>query len=356
MIAKIDLKNLSEIELESYFEKKGEPKFRAQQLIRWLYKEKVSSFHEMTNFSKSVREALEKEAYMSRFFLKQKKISQDGTLKFLFELEDEETIETVLMPYEDRNTLCISTQVGCRMGCTFCLTAKQGLKRQLKASEILNQVIEVEKLLKSGEVKLPSFSKKDKITNVVMMGMGEAFDNFDNVLQAIHFMTKDIALELAPKRVTVSTSGLVPKIKELGEKTKVNLAVSLNASHNKTRSEIMPVNKPYPIEKLIQETKKFSSQYKQRKVMLEYVMMKDVNDTENDALELVKLLKGSNLKVNLIPFNEHSELSFKQSSLDRLQQFQDILHRNKVFSFIRWSKGRDVSAACGQLRSDVIKQ
>lgn len=340
---KIDFKNLSPDEIASYFESKGEPKYRSSQLIEWLFQKKISAFSEITNFPKALIAQLEETGYISALSVKSVQESQDGTRKFLFQLEDGETIETVLMPHKERLTLCISTQVGCRMGCRFCLTAKQSLIRQLKASEILNQIIEVQKMAPR------------KITNIVMMGMGEPLDNFENVVQAIDYICSPKALEFAPRRVTVSTSGLASKIEELGKRTKVNLAISLNASNNKTRTDIMPVNKPFPIEKLIEVTKKFYSMNKRGKVMFEYVLLKGVNDSQKDALKLAQYLKGTPFKVNLIPFNEHSELAYKQPSSEGITQFQDILRQNKVFSFVRWSKGRDISAACGQLRSLMIQ-
>ncbi|HLD73287.1 MAG TPA: 23S rRNA (adenine(2503)-C(2))-methyltransferase RlmN [Bdellovibrionota bacterium] len=352
----IDFKNLKPEELNSYFVSLGENKFRSQQLIEWMFKKRVSSFDDMSNFSKTLREQLKKDGYLSGLKLVTTQSSQDETRKFLFELEDCETVETVLMPHRSsegggRMTLCVSTQVGCRMGCKFCLTASQGLVRHLKCSEILNQISEVQELLESGILKETPFEDLEKITNIVMMGMGEPLDNFDNVLRALGYITGDRAFEIPAKRVTVSTSGLVTKIEELGQKSNVNLAISLNASTNPTRSEIMPINKPYPIEKLMDVTKKFYTENKRRKIMFEYVLLKDVNDSEQDAHQLAKHLRGTAFKVNLIPFNEHPKLPYKQPSQERIEKFQDILKKNKIFSFIRWSKGRDISAACGQLRS-----
>ena len=350
---KTDFKNLSLEELESYFEGLGENAFRSKQLMEWMFKKRISSFDEMSNFSKTLREQLKKDGYLSGLKLVTTQTSQDETRKFLFELEDGETVETVLMPHLERLTLCVSTQVGCRMGCKFCLTASQGLVRHLKCSEILNQIIEAQALLDGGIFKETPFEDLEKITNLVMMGMGEPLDNFDNVLRALGYITADLGFEIPAKRVTVSTSGLVTKIEELGQKSNVNLAISLNASTNPTRSEIMPINKPYPIEKLMDVTKKFYTENKRRKIMFEYVLLKDVNDTEQDAHRLAKQLRGTAFKVNLIPFNEHPKLPYKQPSAETIEKFQDILKKNKIFSFIRWSKGRDISAACGQLRSPL---
>src|SRR3989338_3903553 len=271
---KTDFKNLSLEELESYFEGLGENGFRSKQLMEWMFKKRVSSFDEMSNFTKTLREQLKKDGYLSGLKLVTIQTSQDETRKFLFELEDGETVETVLMPHLERLTLCVSTQVGCRMGCKFCLTASQGLVRHLKCSEILNQIIESQALLDGGIFKETPFENLEKITNLVMMGMGEPLDNFDNVLRALGYITADLGFEIPAKRVTVSTSGLVTKIEELGQKSNVNLAISLNASTNPTRSEIMPINKPYPIEKLMDVTKKFYTENKRRKIMFEYVLLK----------------------------------------------------------------------------------
>ncbi|MBI2026863.1 MAG: 23S rRNA (adenine(2503)-C(2))-methyltransferase RlmN [Deltaproteobacteria bacterium] len=345
---KVDCKNLSLTELENLFSGWGEPPFRATQLLQWIYKKKVHHFNEMSNFSYELRQKLSAFAYLSSLKTKKIQTSSDGTQKFLFELEDGETIETVLMPHRGRNTVCISTQVGCRMKCKFCLTAKQGLIRHLKVSEILNQLLEVQLSLRVASC---APWQSNRITNVVMMGMGEPLDNFTNVISALELMTHPHGLELAPRRITVSTVGLAHKIAEFGKKTNVNLALSLNASSNEVRTSLMPMNKAYPIERLLEEIRSLYKNNKKRKIMLEYILMDGITDSDEDAYRLVKLLKGFPFKINLIPFNSHSDLTYREPPLERIDRFQEILKTHDIFSFIRWSKGRDVSAACGQLRS-----
>jgi 23S rRNA (adenine2503-C2)-methyltransferase len=264
--------------------------------------------------------------------------SHDGTEKFLFGLEDGETIESVLIPDEERLTLCISSQVGCAMGCVFCLTGKSGLKRNLGPHEIIDQVISVNRMI------LPR-----RITNIVLMGMGEPLANFDNVVEALRRMTG--VMVISPRRITLSTAGIVPRIAELGQLgLKVNLAISLNATTDSVRDVIMPINKTYPIKAVLDTCRKLPLQ-QTRKITFEYVMLKDINDSTADAKRLVRLLHGIQSKINLIPFNPYSDCEYERPDDIAVLRFQEILAKAEVTVIIRKSKGRDILAACGQLKA-----
>lgn len=267
-----------------------------------------------------------------------RRTSSDGTGKFLFGLDDGESIESVLIPDDDRLTLCISSQAGCAMGCRFCLTGRMGLKRNLRAHEIADQVISACRLIAPA-----------KITNVVFMGMGEPLANFDHVAEALWRITE--LMRISPRRITVSTSGVAPKIPELGEKAPaVNLAVSLNATTDTVRSRLMPVNKAYPLRVLLDACRAFPLPAR-RRITFEYVLLGGVNDTPEDAKRLAKLLKGIPSKVNLIPFNPYQEAEFGRPDDRRVLEFQDILVAAHITALIRKSKGRDILAACGQLKA-----
>lgn len=335
---KINLKALSKQEVESFIKESGLPAFRAKQLIHWIYERYARSIQDITEFSKDLRDALSDKAYISNHVLLDRQISKDGTEKFLFELEDKVTIESVLIPEEDRITLCISSQAGCALGCVFCLTGELGLKRNLKAHEILDQIINVSRLI------LPR-----RITNIVFMGMGEPLSNFENVVDALWRITG--LMKISPRRITVSTAGIVPKIKELAEKAPmVNLAISLNATTDKVRNYIMPVNKMYPLKKLLDACREFPIPPR-RRITFEYVMLKGINDTLEDAKRLVNLLKGIPSKVNLIPFNPFENCEFKRPDDEAVLRFQQILVDGNVIALIRKSKGQDILAACGQLKA-----
>jgi 23S rRNA (adenine2503-C2)-methyltransferase len=339
MVKRINLKSLSKDGLSSFVEDIGLPRFRAGQLIRWIYQNYASDIVGITEFSKELRSALAVQAYISDLKLARRLKSSDGTEKFLFSLEDGETIESVLIPDDARLTLCISSQVGCAMGCTFCLTGKLGLIRNLKAFEIVDQVIAVNRLI------LPR-----KITNIVLMGMGEPLANLHEVADALWRITEYIGI--SKRRITLSTAGLVPGIALLADKApEVNLAVSLNASSDKVRDEIMPVNKRHPLKSLIDACRKFPLG-PQRKITFEYVLIGGVNDSVGDAVRLAKLVKGLRCKVNLIPLNPHAGSGLKRPSDTVVREFQKALASNHLTAFIRESKGQDILAACGQLRAD----
>jgi 23S rRNA (adenine2503-C2)-methyltransferase len=338
-MARIDLKSLSVDEISSFMKDAGLPAFRARQLMHWIYERYAQSIDDITELSKKLRQDLSQRAYLSNLSLLNRKTSKDGTEKFLFGLDDGESIESVLIPDEDRLTLCISTQVGCAMGCIFCLTGKLGLKRNLKHHEIIDQVINVNRLI------IPA-----RITNIVLMGMGEPLANFDNVIEAINRITG--YMKISPRRITLSTSGLPPKIAELGKRAlKINLAISLNATTDVARNVIMPVNKTYPIRTLLDACRRFPLP-PGRRITFEYVLLKGLNDTPEDAHRLVRLLKKIPSKINLIPFNAYSGCEFEKPDEKAITLFQDILLDAKMTVFVRKSKGQDILAACGQLKAD----
>ncbi len=335
---KIDLKSLSKDDVESFIKDAGLPSFRSRQILHWIYERYAQSLEEMTELSKKLREELAERAYISNLTLLNRLTSHDGTEKFLFGLEDGETIESVLIPDEERLTLCISSQVGCAMGCVFCLTGKSGLKRNLGPHEIIDQVISVNRMT------LPR-----RITNIVLMGMGEPLANFDNVVEALRRMTG--VMVISPRRITLSTAGIVPRIAELGQLgLKVNLAISLNATTDSVRDVIMPINKTYPIKAVLDTCRKLPLQ-QTRKITFEYVMLKDINDSTADAKRLVRLLHGLQSKINLIPFNPYSDCEYERPDDIAVLRFQEILAKAEVTVIIRKSKGWDILAACGQLKA-----
>ncbi|MCL5024848.1 MAG: 23S rRNA (adenine(2503)-C(2))-methyltransferase RlmN [Nitrospirae bacterium] len=335
---KTDLKALSQPGLESFVRETGLPEFRARQLLHWIYEKRVRSIDEITELSKGLRQDLSGKAYISSLELLRRERSEDGTVKFLFGLEDGESIESVLIPDHSRLTLCISSQTGCAMKCRFCLTGKLKRKRNLKAHEIVDQVISVSRLM-----------DPQKITNIVFMGMGEPLDNFGEVTDALGRMTE--LMKISKRRITLSTSGIVPKILELARTApRVNLAVSLNATTDEVRDRIMPVNRKYPLGTLLDACRRFPLE-PGRRITFEYVMLEGINDTEEDAKRLAKLLRGIPSKVNLIPFNEHEGSGFTRPSDERIGRFQQILLERNLTALIRKSKGRDIRAACGQLKA-----
>jgi len=336
---KVNIKQLKDRELIYFIKDIGEQPYRAKQIINWLYKKSVSSFDEMTDLSKDLREELNRRAFISNPKPLKILVSRDGTKKFLLGLDDGETIESVLIPEEDRNTLCISSQVGCKRACRFCITGRLGLRRNLRAFEIVDQVITVERLLKD-----------IKITNIVLMGMGEPLDNLDEVLDALQKMREYMGF--SKRRITLSTAGVIPGIRRLAEeRIDVNLAISLNATTDEIRSKIMPINKEYPLKSLIKTCKDFPLSGR-RRMTFEYVMLDGVNDSTEDALRLLGLLKGIRAKVNLIPYNPMLQDLFKRPSEKKVVIFQKILKDRGITTIIRKSKGLDIKAACGQLKAD----
>jgi 23S rRNA (adenine2503-C2)-methyltransferase len=338
MINKTNLKSLSKDELAAFVGAMGLPRYRAQQLFHWIYERHASSTDEITEFSMELRNTLRDVAYISNLALVKKLTSQDRTEKFLFALEDGNTIECVLIHDEERITLCISSQVGCAMGCSFCLTGKSGFVRNLKSFEIVDQITAVNKLI-----------RPERISNIVLMGMGEPLMNFDEVVDALWRIVDFIGV--SKRKITISTAGIVSKLRLFAEKApEVNLAISLNATTDETRNELMPVNKTYPISSLIAACKKYPLQ-PTRKITFEYVLIEGINDSVEDAARLVHLLKGLRCKVNLIPLNVDMENGLRRSLDSKILAFQNILQNNRIRALIRESKGQDILAACGQLRA-----
>ncbi len=326
-------------ELEKYFEEKKEGKFKATQVFEWLYKKRIKSFDDMRNVSKKTIDDLKKDFSIEPLKLLVKKTDVDVS-KYLFELHDSNRIEAVLMNHDYGNSLCISTQVGCNMGCHFCESGRLKKVRNLESSEMVRQVLMVEE------------ESNIRISHIVLMGIGEPFDNYDNVISFIDIVNTPKGIDIGSRHITVSTSGIVPKIEEFMNYDKqVNLAISLHAPNNKIRSSIMEINKAYPIEKLISVVKKYIDKTN-RRVTFEYIMLKDVNDTVECAKELSELLKGINCYVNLIPYNETSHIEYKKSSKEQIMKFYDTLKKNGINVTIRREFGSKVNAACGQLRSN----
>ncbi len=342
----VDLKNLDQQQLIQFVESLGQPSFRGRQILSWLYKPGITDFSQMTDLAKEFRAALNKHAFISRFENPLCETSQDGSVKFAFKLDDNKIIESVLIPEEDRNTLCVSSQVGCAMGCQFCLTGDMGFLRNLNSAEIVNQVCAVRDWMLE--------HNKGSLTNIVFMGMGEPLANLDNLLTALSILTEQRACNFASRRVTVSTCGLVPQMLELGSKTDVNLAVSLHATDDETRSSLMPINNKYPLETLLESCRTFPMKRRQR-VMFEYTLLEGINDSEKNALELAKILSDIPCKINLLAMNSSSESPFRSPKRNVILKFQKILRNKDYTVFIRQSRGADISAACGQLATKLHK-
>ncbi|ADY73336.1 Ribosomal RNA large subunit methyltransferase N [Desulfurobacterium thermolithotrophum DSM 11699] len=337
----VEIKNLNFEELQNFVQSLGFENYRAKQIAQWIYKKRVKSFDEMTNISKAARKVLSENAKIDVLKLVKVEKSMDGTKKYLFELEDGNRVESVFIPEKDWNTLCVSTQVGCPVGCKFCLTAKDGFTRNLTAAEIVDQYIHVQRDV--GEDK--------RISNVVFMGMGEPFLNFENVKKAVEIMTDKNMLDLSTRKITISTVGVVPGIDRMAkEMNKVKLAISLHATTDEVREKIVPLNRKYPISEIMAALRRYPAD-NIRRIMIEYVMLEGVNDSVEDAKRLVKLVKGIPVKVNLIPFNSYPGAPFKPSSKEQTEKFQKVLWDHNIAAFIRDSRGQDISAACGMLRT-----
>ena len=330
-------------DLKEYFKNINEKEFKATQVYEWLYKKRVKSFDEMTNIKKEVIEKLKKDFSIEPLKILKKQIDTD-VCKYLFELSDNNKIEAVLMKHDYGNSICVSTQVGCNMSCAFCESGRLKKVRNLKSYEMVLQILEVEEDLNI------------RISHIVLMGIGEPFDNYENVMKFIDIINEPKGIDLGARHITVSTSGLVPKINEFANNPKqVNLAISLHAPNNEIRNKIMPINKAYPIEKLIESVKEYIKKTN-RRVTFEYIMIKDINDKVENAIELSKLLKGINCYVNLIPYNETSHIEYKKSEKEQILKFYDTLKKNNINVTIRKEFGKKVSAACGQLRSNYEEE
>ena len=340
----VDLKSLYLDELEDIIKEMGEPKFRGKQIFEWIHNKNVTSFEEMTNLSKSLREKLSENMFITKLEIVDKKVSSDGTQKYLFALEDGNVIESVLMRYSYGNAVCVSTQVGCRMGCAFCASTLNGLEKNLTAGEILSQIYEI------------SHDIGERISSVVLMGSGEPLDNYANVIRFIRLVNDKNGANIGQRHITLSTCGLADKIDVLKEEgLQITLAVSLHAPNDEIRNKTMPVSKKYDMDTLLEACKRYSDATK-RRVTFEYALIKGVNDSSENAKELASRLKGMLCHVNLIPVNDVKERDFIRSSEESIKNFAAILNGKMIETTIRRKLGSDINAACGQLRRGYISK
>ncbi|MBR5793691.1 MAG: 23S rRNA (adenine(2503)-C(2))-methyltransferase RlmN [Anaerotignum sp.] len=344
-MAKIDIKSMNINELENLLKDLGEPKFRAKQIFDWLHAKQVDSFEEMTNLSKGLREKLAETASINGVEIVRKLVSQiDGTRKYLFALSDGAIIESVLMKYEHGNTVCISTQVGCRMGCKFCASTLDGVERGLTAGEMLSQIYAIQK--DCGE----------RVHGTVLMGSGEPLDNYDNVVKFLRLINDPKGQNMGQRHITLSTCGLVDKMYDLAEEDlQITLAVSLHAPNDGIRTQTMPIAKVYSMDKLLQACRDYADKTK-RRITFEYALIHGVNDGDEHAWELVKKLRDMLCHVNLIPVNDVKERNYVKSTADRVKRFAGILNENGVETTVRRKLGSDIDAACGQLRRSHMKE
>ena len=344
----VNLLGMDRAALEVYFESIGEKKFRATQVMKWIHQLGVVDYQEMNNLSKDLRNQLSETSCVKNLEVAKDLLSKDGTRKWLLRLPDGNLIEAVFIPEDGRGTLCVSSQVGCALDCSFCSTGRRGFNRNLSTSEIISQVWLASHLLE--EEKKPG----RKITNVVMMGMGEPLLNFDNVVGAIRIMMDDFAYGLSKRRVTVSTAGVVPAMDRLGDTLDMRLAVSLHATNDELRNDLVPVNKKYPLKELMSACKRFIDKQNSRsRITFEYVLLDGVNDKPEHARELIKLLKGIPTLMNLIPFNPFEGSGYKTSSKQAIARFSEILHKSGMTTVVRKTRGEDIDAACGQLAGKI---
>ena len=341
------MKNIKDYNLDELKEELillGEKKYRAEQIFKWLYVDKVKEFDEMTNLSLELREKLKKEYTMCNFKILKKQESTDGTKKYLFDVLDGNAIETVLMQYHHGKTICVSSQIGCKMGCKFCASTGIQFVRSLTSGEIVEQILAVEQDI------------GDKVSNIVFMGIGEPFDNYDNVMNAIKIINNQKGLNIGARHISISTSGLVPMIyKFADEELQCTLSISLHATNDEKRSSMMPINNRYNIKELMDACKYYISKTNKR-ISFEYALAKDNNDNLEDAKELVKLLKGMLCHVNLIPINKIENGAYTKSSNENIIKFRDYLNENGIVATIRRELGSDIDAACGQLRRKNLKK
>lgn len=348
--AKPNLLNYDLATLEALFLKIGEKKFRAKQILKWVYHHGITDFSMMTNISNELRQYLIKNTTIKFPEVITKQQSNDGTIKWLIRVDSSNSVETVFIPEKERGTLCISSQAGCPLDCKFCSTSKQGFNRNLTTGEIIGQVWIANEMM--GYFK----HKKRIISNIVFMGMGEPLLNYDNLLKAINLLTDDLAFGISRKKVIVSTSGIIPKIEKLKDDSNVGLAISLHASNNKLRNTIVPINRSYPLKELLATCKRFVQKRDGEPIMIEYVMLDGVNDSIKDAYELVKCLNGISCKVNLIPFNRFPETDYNCSEAATIDSFRDVLIKSGIFTITRKTRGGDIDAACGQLVGNIMSK
>jgi len=349
------MKNISFLEKEDFLQeitKIVQKPFHSKQIWNWIYARGVKSFAEMSNISKEMREKLEENFSLNRPEISKDILSSDGTRKWLVKFSDCKEVEVVFIPEETRGTLCISSQVGCTLACKFCHTGTQMLVRNLEFHEIVAQVLIAKDLIRD-------WSKQNrKLTNIVFMGMGEPFFNYENVAKAVKILNDAEGLDFSNRKITISTSGLVPEILRCADELKTNLAISLHATNDKLRTEIMAINKKYPLKELLAACKTYNEKNPNQKITFEYVMLKGVNDQELHARELINLINRSNVnvKINLIPFNPWDGCEYGRTDIEQILKFQTILKNSEVISPIRKTRGDDVLAACGQLKSDSERQ
>ena len=336
-----DIRSLSFPELLGYLDGCGEKPFRATQIFDWIYKKNATSFEEMKNLSKDLRERLSNDFIFEQLQIADQQISEDGTTKFLFSLEDGEKVETVLIPTKTRTTVCVSTQAGCKFGCKFCASGIGGWSRNLTPAEILSQIL---------HVKEASLKHESPLSHIVFMGVGEPMDNYDNLIKAIRIINDEKALNIGARRITVSTCGVIPRILQMGkEGIQIELAISLHGYNNDSRDVLMPVNKKYPFDDLMKACRVYQSNYR-RQITFEYILIKDVTCTDKAAKALKKAFQGLLCKINLIPYNPVSEFDHKTPSGHEITRFQKQLDEAGIHATVRRPRGRDVAAACGQLR------
>lgn len=343
MSDKVDLKSMNLAEMTEFIVSIGEKPFRAKQVYQWIHEKQADSFDEMTNISKKMRESLADAGYLTTLKKEEVQISKlDGTRKYLFQLEDGNVIESVLMRYKHGNSVCISSQVGCRMGCRFCASTLDGLVRGLRPAEMLDQIYQIGKDI--GE----------RISNVVVMGTGEPMDNFDNLLRFIELLTDENGLHISQRNLTVSTCGIVPRMRKLADKKlQITLALSLHASNQEKRLSLMPVANKYDIHEVVDACRYYFDQTG-RRVTFEYSLVGGVNDTDQDAEELCRLVKGMNCHINLIPVNPIKERDYVQSNAKVIAAFKNKLEKNGLAVTVRREMGRDIDGACGQLRKSYV--
>ena len=331
-------------ELKDWMDKNGESKFRAKQIFQWIYKKAVFNFDDMSNISKSTKEKLKENFYIQIPNVVKKYVSNiDGTEKFLFEYEDGNIIESVVMKYKHGNSICVSTQIGCRMGCKFCASTVDGVVRNLTSGEIIAQVLKAQKEI------------GDRISNVVLMGSGEPLDNYDNVLKFLKLINDEDALNIGQRHITLSTCGIVPKIKELAdEKMQITLAISLHAPNNEIRKSMMPIANKYTLEELL-DACRYYYRTTNRRITFEYALVKGVNDSRENAEELIKISKGMLCHINLIPVNEIKENDYERSKSKDIEEFKETLIKHGIETTIRREMGSDINGACGQLRRNYIR-
>ncbi|MCG6887189.1 MAG: 23S rRNA (adenine(2503)-C(2))-methyltransferase RlmN [Proteobacteria bacterium] len=346
--SRVNLLDLDRQGLIAFFTKLGEKPFRASQVLKWIYQCGVDDFDAMTNLSKSLRDTLHNEAEIRFPEIVSEQQSEDGTIKWLLRIDNGNCIETVFIPEAERGTLCISSQVGCALECSFCSTAQQGFNRNLSVGEIIGQLWVANKSLQCQ----PRTNRV--ISNVVLMGMGEPLLNFDNVVSAMNLMLDDLAYGLSKRRVTLSTSGVIPALDRLKQVSDVSLAVSLHAPDDALRNELVPINRKYPIRELLAACQRYITGEARRKVTFEYVMLDGINDSPRQARQLVKLLQDVPAKVNLIPFNPFPGTQYRSSSRERIDAFRDILMKAGLITVTRKTRGEDIDAACGQLAGKVL--